>query len=617
VPIPAGGSLQVAIGGATNAAAITALATSTLRVVQLSGDAFFNSAGASSAGGGGSGGTSSNYGAAFPAVGTAMGLTNGTNMIPWSATTTYGTTPAAIAVPAVNAFVTNTNPNGQATAANSTPVVGATGTISGGSTGTAGSPSATVVSVQGATSMTPIAANPGTLALWGLAASSQNVATATNGMLTMGEFNTTPTPIATGNSSPLQLDANGNLLVNIKSGGGSGGTASSFGSAFPSIGTAIGLTSGTNMVAWSATTNYGTSPAAIAVPAVNAFVTNTNVNGQATAANSSPVVGATGTISGGSTGTAGSPSATVVSVQGAASMTPLLANPGTLGTWGLAASTQNVATATNGMLSMGEFNTTPTTIATGNSSPLQLDASGNLLVNIKAGAGSGGTASTFGSAFPSTGTAIGLTSGTNMVAWSATTNYGTAPAAIAVPAVNAFVTNNNGNGQATMANSAPVTIASNQSNLPENLVQVGGSALALGQTTASASMPVVQASDKNISATPYPIGATAITASATGTTAATTATLAGSASVTTYICGFSIRANATAAATGNATVTGTISGTLNFTQWTAPNASGLGVSEQIFAPCVPASAANTAIAVVSAAPGTGGVVSSTAWGYRL
>ncbi len=113
----------------------------------------------------------------------------------------------------------------------------------------------------------------------------------------------------------------------------------------------------------------------------------------------------------------------------------------------------------------------------------------------------------------------------------------------------------------------------------------------------------------------YPSGATPITASATGTTAATTATLATGGSVTTYLCGFSIRANATAAVTGNATVTGTITGTLNFTQWTAPNASGLGITEMIFTPCVPASAVNTSIAVVSAAPGTGGVVSSTAWGY--
>lgn len=114
----------------------------------------------------------------------------------------------------------------------------------------------------------------------------------------------------------------------------------------------------------------------------------------------------------------------------------------------------------------------------------------------------------------------------------------------------------------------------------------------------------------------YPSGATPITASATGTTAATTATLAASASLKTYLCGFSIRANATAAATANSTVTGSVTGTLNYTQWTAPNASGIGLTEQIFTPCVPSSAVNTAVAVVSAAPGTGGVVSVTAWGYQ-
>lgn len=115
----------------------------------------------------------------------------------------------------------------------------------------------------------------------------------------------------------------------------------------------------------------------------------------------------------------------------------------------------------------------------------------------------------------------------------------------------------------------------------------------------------------------YPVGATAITASATGTTAATAATLAGTTGKTTYVCGFSIRANATAAATGNSTLAGTISGTLNFTQWTAPLASGLGITEMIFTPCVPASATNTGIVATSAAPGSGGVVSVSAWGYQL
>lgn len=122
---------------------------------------------------------------------------------------------------------------------------------------------------------------------------------------------------------------------------------------------------------------------------------------------------------------------------------------------------------------------------------------------------------------------------------------------------------------------------------------------------------------RNIQTNPYPDTSVPYTATNTGTTAAVAATLTGAASVTTYLCGFSIRANATAAATGNATVTGTITGTLNFTQWVAPAASGLGIAEMIFTPCVPASAANTSIVVNSIAAGTAGITSVTAWGYKL
>jgi hypothetical protein len=111
-------------------------------------------------------------------------------------------------------------------------------------------------------------------------------------------------------------------------------------------------------------------------------------------------------------------------------------------------------------------------------------------------------------------------------------------------------------------------------------------------------------------------GPTMITASATGTTGATTATLAGAAALTDYLCGFSMRSTATAAVTGNATVTGLLGGTLNFTHWTGPVASAVGITEENFDPCLPASAVNTAIAVISPAPGTAGVISVTAWGYR-
>lgn len=172
-------------------------------------------------------------------------------------------------------------------------------------------------------------------------------------------------------------------------------------------------------------------------------------------------------------------------------------NPTTIGTWGLAASTQNVASPTNGGLVLGQFNTTPTTVASGNASPLQMDSAGNLLVNIKAGAAAGGTSSSFGAAFPATGTALGLTNGTNMVAWSATTTYGTAPAAIAVPAVNAYVTNSNPNSQATMANSSPVVIASNQSAYPINIQTGGGTAINFGQAVMASSLPVVLSSNQS------------------------------------------------------------------------------------------------------------------------
>jgi hypothetical protein len=71
-------------------------------------------------------------------------------------------------------------------------------------------------------------------------------------------------------------------------------------------------------------------------------------------------------------------------------------NPLTIGNWGLAASTQNGSPPTNAQLGMGQFNSAPTTIGSGNVSPLQMDSAGNLLVNLKAGAGASVTAASSG-----------------------------------------------------------------------------------------------------------------------------------------------------------------------------------------------------------------------------
>jgi hypothetical protein len=55
---------------------------------------------------------------------------------------------------------------------------------------------------------------------------------------------------------------------------------------------------------------------------------------------------------------------------------------------------------------------------------------------------------------------------------------------------------------------------------------------------------------------------------------------------------------------------------LNFTQLTGTCANLLSTNEQRFLPCIPASAANTPIVVTSGAPGAGGTVSVTTWGFR-
>lgn len=152
----------------------------------------------------------------------------------------------------------------------------------------------------------------------------------------------------------------------------------------------------------------------------------------------------------------------------------------------------------------------------------------------------------------------------------------------------------------------------------------GGSHTVTLQAVASPGPNVVYVGNPGQSATSappitqtLPVSATVISASTTGTTAATTATLTPSSGKTIFLCGFSIRANATSAATGNATITGLGSGTLNFTQFTAPLASGIGVIESpVGSQCTAASGADQAVAVISAAPGTGGTVSVSAWGYQ-
>lgn len=139
--------------------------------------------------------------------------------------------------------------------------------------------------------------------------------------------------------------------------------------------------------------------------------------------------------------------------------------------------------------------------------------------------------------------------------------------------------------------------------------------IALGPAAVASSIPFTYSSQ-------YPTNATtttptAVTATATGTTAATAATLAATASVTNFVCGFTITADATSLATGTATLSGTISGSLNYLQTIVAVLNGASILTQNFNPCIPASAANTAIVIISAAAGAGGNTIVNIWGYRL
>ena len=104
----------------------------------------------------------------------------------------------------------------------------------------------------------------------------------------------------TGVTNPVCMDLNGNLYVNFGRNNGTAGTASA------SVLTVQGIASMTPFLVnpgtstlWNASwaggtlgamANYGTSPGAVLVPGVNAFVTNTVTNAPATCTETTPVV---------------------------------------------------------------------------------------------------------------------------------------------------------------------------------------------------------------------------------------------------------------------------------------------------------------------------------------
>jgi len=117
-----------------------------------------------------------------------------------------------------------------------------------------------------------------------------------------------------------------------------------------------------------------------------------------------------------------------------------------------------------------------------------------------------------------------------------------------------------------------------------------------------------------------PYAVTGIAASSGNVAAATaTATLPAIQGRFTYLCGFSATATgATAGAAVSLTVTGVNGGTLTYTYASATGAAVMSAPLVVpFNPCVPSSAANTAIVVSMPSLGTGNTNASVnAWGYQ-
>ena len=118
--------------------------------------------------------------------------------------------------------------------------------------------------------------DPLTAANWGIGSSTQNSATVANGHLVLGQYNLSPASITSTNMSPLQLDSVGNLRVTINA---SNASIAATQSGAWNVGQVGGpwtqnLTQ-LNSVALGSPSNYGTSPGAVSVAGVNAFITNT------------------------------------------------------------------------------------------------------------------------------------------------------------------------------------------------------------------------------------------------------------------------------------------------------------------------------------------------------
>lgn len=159
--------------------------------------------------------------------------------------------------------------------------------------------------------------------------------------------------------------------------------------------------------------------------------------------------------------------------------------------------TQNVAAPVDAVLTGAQFNTTPTTLTTGHVSPLQMDNAGNLLVNIKAGAGSGGTALADEAAFTEGTTSITPIGGVFQTSHTSLTT-GQAGVLALSAGRHALTDNFDGTGNALTSTSGALDVnvkSGGNPNAPQALAQSSSVALSTGSAAVSMAVnPTVTAS---------------------------------------------------------------------------------------------------------------------------
>lgn len=185
--------------------------------------------------GGGGGGTSSNFNSTFPTAGTAIGLSDGTDMVPALADVSGN-----MRVSLGASLPAGSNAIGSIT--NTTFDIGSITTLPSLPTGS---------NTIGAISNTAFGATQS--GTWNINNISGTITLPTNASSASNQTD--------GSQKSQIVDGAGNVIastgnalnVAITSGGGSGGTASNFGDPFPAAGTAAGMSQGGNMVALTGT----------------------------------------------------------------------------------------------------------------------------------------------------------------------------------------------------------------------------------------------------------------------------------------------------------------------------------------------------------------------------